>query len=136
MQKIISSSESEKRCRDVLVGDVYGLAKSSNPEEYAEERAFKAEGDFREGLVRVVIELHHKPYSSPQELTKNILKEKVDDLEKMIIALGGRVEGYYAHLVEAWIPLVRLCDLAQREEIRRIRRPDRPIPLGEPFRTR
>jgi len=91
---------------------------------FAEERGLDLEGE----KVKVVIELYHRPYS-PQELQKDMMKREVTTLEQVIMALGGRVEGYYAHLVEAWIPIEALEAVASLVNVQKVREPLKPIPL-------
>jgi subtilisin family serine protease len=57
-------------------------------------------------------------------------QEAISGLKEAVEALGGEYQGHYEGLLQALVPMDALESLAQRPDVRVIREPRRPIPLG------
>lgn len=87
------------------------------------EGLFSIEEQPEQELVKVIVVMNRDHLSElPQDIVDR-LKEKVE-------ALGGHIGDHAFNNVQAWISVDRVEELAQWEEIRAIRLPIKPGPMG------
>lgn len=80
-----------------------------------------------EGRVQVVIELDPNA-ADTAVFRKDAFRSQIEQCALSVIALGGNVDTYYAHLLQAWLPIEALEQIAALSFVHRIRLPLRPVP--------